>query len=307
MAINRVLMTGAAGYIAAQLLPTFSKRYEMVLIDVNDRDRGGNAVKGVNIADLTDPDRTGYQGYFAGLDAVVHLGYKSRSADPLDAFYDENDNVRMAYNVLRCAFDAGVPRVVMASSNHAADWYEHALIHRRQMEVLDPYRLPLSDNFYGWAKATYEHMGFVFACGFPTFPGFQGSTNPDLHLAGGDASDGLGVVMVRIGAPRELDVDRYGGDPTGYKRDLGAYISPRDLTQLFQRSIEAENIDNEHGVPWQVVYGISNNTRAFWSLSNARRVLGYRPEDDSEVRFARDIQVLLSGEGAMGGAGRVGL
>ena len=305
--MSKVLMTGAAGYIAAQLLPTFSERYEMVLLDVNDRDRGDKPVKGVNIVDLTDPDRTRYQDYFAGADAVVHLGYKHRSDDPLDAFYDENDNVRMAYNVLRCAYDAGVPRVVVASSNHAADWYEHALIHRRQMEVLDPYRLPLSDNFYGWAKATYEHMGFVFACGFPTFPGFQGSTGTDLHLSGGDASSRLGVVMVRIGAPRELEVSRYSSDPTGYKRDLGAYISQRDLTRLFQRSIEAENIDNEHGVPWQVVYGISNNTRAFWSLSNARRVLDYRPEDDSEVKFARDIQGLLSGEGATGGAGRVGL
>ena len=38
------------------------------------------------------------------------------------------------------------------------------------------------------------------------------------------------------------------------------------------------------------MYGISGNTRAFWSLSNARAVLGYEPEDDSEVRFASDIQ-----------------
>ena len=307
MAKNKVLMTGAAGYIAAQLLPTFSRLYELVLIDVKDTDREGRQVEGVNIADLTDPDRAQYEGYFAGVDAVVHLGYKGRGDDPVDAFHDENDNVRMAYNVLRCAYDAGVPRVVAASSNHAADWYEHALIHRRQMEVLDPYTLPLSDNFYGWAKATYEHIGFVFACGFPTFPGFQGATGTDLHLSGGDASGRLGVVMVRIGAPRELEAHLYKGDPTGYKRDLGAYISQRDLTQLFQRSIEAENIDNEHGIPWQVVYGVSNNTRAFWSLSNARSVLDYRPEDDSEVKFARDIQGLLSSESATGGAGRVGL
>ena len=72
------------------------------------------------------------------------------------------------------------------------------------------------------------------------------------------------------------------------------------------RAIETEDIDNEHGIPWQVVYGISNNTRAFWSLANARRVLVYQPEDDSEVKFAQHIQGLLTGEGATGGAGRVG-
>ena len=81
----------------------------------------------------------------------------------------------------------------------------------------------------------------------------------------------------------------YEGNPALYKRDLGAYISPRDITQLFRRSIETPDISNEHGVPWLVVYGISNNTRAFWSLVSARTVLGYEPEDDSEVKYAADI------------------
>jgi hypothetical protein len=54
------------------------------------------------------------------------------------------------------------------------------------------------------------------------------------------------------------------------------------------------------------VYGISNNTRAFWSLANARKVLGYEPEDDSEVKFAKDIQGFLVGDGGTGGVGRVG-
>ena len=46
----------------------------------------------------------------------------------------------------------------------------------------------------------------------------------------------LGVVMVRIGAPRDLDITLYQGNPMAYKRDLGAYISPRDLTQLFSKA-----------------------------------------------------------------------
>ncbi len=117
----------------------------------------------------------------------------------------------------------------------------------------------------------------------------------------------MGVVMVRIGAPRELDLATYRDDPATYKRDLGAYLSPRDLTQLFTKAMEAPNIENEHGVPWQVVYGISNNARAFWSLSNAREVLGYEPEDDSEVKFAADIRGFLSGDGASTPGGRVGL
>lgn len=32
-------------------------------------------------------------------------------------------------------------------------------------------------------------------------------------------------------------------------------------------------------------YGISNNTRMFWDISNARQVIGYEPKDDSEQAF----------------------
>ena len=112
--------------------------------------------------------------------------------------------------------------------------------------------------------------------------------------------------MVRIGAPRNLDIAVYSDDPVTYKRDLGAYISPRDLTQLFIRAVEAPDINNEHGIPWQVVYGISNNTRAFWSLTGARRVLGYEPQDDSEVVYADDVRDLLIGPASVDSAGRVG-
>jgi nucleoside-diphosphate-sugar epimerase len=286
MSDRKVLITGGAGYIASQLLTTFRGRYEVVLLDARAEDRQGRPVEGVHVVDLIDADRDKYAAHFEGVDAVVHLGYKRRVGEALDHFLAESENVDMAYNVLRCAYDAGVRRVAVASSNHAADWYESALIHKRKLDMLDPYRLPLSDNFYGWAKATYEHMGFLFACG-----------------AFGRK---MGVVNVRIGAPRELKLGDFGGDAGQFKRNLGAYISARDLTQLFTKAIEVEDIDDEHGVPWHIVYGISNNTRAFWSLSNARRVLGYEPEDDSEVKYADDIRGFLVGDGATAGPGRVG-
>ena len=304
MGVNKVLMTGAAGYIASQLLPTFAEQYEMVLVDVSDTNRDGNKVPGVNVVDLVDSDRSGYEALFEGVDAVVHLGYKRRSGAAVDHFSYENDNVAMAYNVMRSAYDAGVPRVTVASSNHAADWYEHFLIHERKMEVLDPYALALSDNFYGWAKATYEHIGFLFACGFPGDPDTIVEAAPGVNAS---ARRRLEVVMVRIGAPREINVEQFKDNPAGFKRDLGAYISQRDITQLFQKSIETPDIENEHGVPWQVVYGISNNTRAFWSLTSARSALDYEPQDDSEVKYADEIRGFLTGDDPAGGVGRVGL
>ena len=204
----------------------------------------------------------------------------------------------MAQNVYRAAYDAGVRRVVVASSNHAADWYEHSLIHVRKRETVSPTDVPLSDNFYGWCKASYELLGFVYA---------SGSLGRKLE-----------VVQVRIGAPRDVSGRLYEGELRdqhagaggsglqNFKRDLGAYISEGDLRQLFQRAVETPHIENEHAVPWLVVYGISNNTRAFWSLESARRVLGYDPADDSEVTYAEDIRRLLTGPDAKIRGGRVG-
>ena len=257
----------------------------------------------MHIADLIDPDRSKYSQLFAGVDAVVHLAYKRRTGDPLDQFQDEKQNVEMAYNVLRASYEAGVSRVVMASSNHAADWYEHALIHKRQFDLVEPYDLPLSDNFYGWAKATYEHLGFIFASGGmgKGGDGAAGSAATGNLLQGNlNTSRKMGVVMIRIGAPRELETNEYKGQPAAFKRDLGAYISRRDITQLFQKGMEAHDIENEYGIPWQVVYGISDNTRAFWSLASAREALGYEPEDDSELKFADGVRELLSDHGRVG-------
>ena len=284
-----VLLTGACGYIASQVRDAFRDRFELRMVDVRSKDRDGAEVEGVEIADLVEPDGSKYAHLFEGADAVVHLGYqRSRAAREIDRFDVECNNVRMANNVYRAAFDAGVRRVVMASSNHAADWYEHALIHNHKKELVSTDEVPLSDNFYGWAKAAYELLGFPYACGV--------------------FGRKLEVVQVRIGAPRDTPGSAYerSSGPTEFKRDLGAHFSRRDLRQLFFRAIETADIERADGVPWLVVYGISGNTRAFWSLESARRVLGYEPEDDSEVKYASDIARLLTGPDATIGGGRVG-
>ena len=60
MANTKVLMTGAAGYIAGQLLPTFRERYDLVLVDVTQKNRRGEEVKDIVVLDLIDPDRSKY-------------------------------------------------------------------------------------------------------------------------------------------------------------------------------------------------------------------------------------------------------
>lgn len=278
MTKRNVLITGAAGYLAGQLLSVFREKYNLTLLDIKKQKRDGTMVEDIIEVDLVDHNLDNYRKYFNGIDAVVHLGFKGNTSGDFRTtdFFDELDNVRMAYNVYQVSLEEGVRRVVMASSNHAADWYEHQLIRARKMDMLTPDYPPKSDNYYGWAKLTYEGLGFVYASG--------------------TRGRKLEVIQLRIGAPRPIKLELFLDNPLGYKRDLGAYLSERDWQQLVTKSIETEHIEDEHGIPFQIFYGISDNARAFWSLANARKVIGYQPEDDSEVAFADDIRKFLMGE-----------
>jgi nucleoside-diphosphate-sugar epimerase len=285
MAKLKLVVTGACGYVVQRMWRELNERYEVVALDVSTRRANGDEVPGVQVCDLTSEDRDGYRAHFAGADAVFHSAFVN--APRLDAtrfmdnreskFRAEHSNVAMAYNVYQTALEEGVKRVVVASSNHAADYYER-LIWADRWDVVTPDMPPLSDNWYGWAKAAYEHLGFVFATG----QGLPG------HLE---------VVQLRIGGPRDdADLSKLApGEIKKMHRGLGAYFSQRDQVQLVTKSIEAPDIENEHGVPFQIFYGVSGNTHNFWSIANARKVIGYAPQDNSQVKFADRIAEIAKG------------
>jgi len=304
MARKKLLVTGAGGYVSSLMLPALRERYDLVLLDARrEGGRGAGAVDPDRIdpiadmrdeiveVDLADPDVEKYRSHFKGVDCIIHNGWIHRDATPSnapvqwlderppnnpDSYYQERDNLDMAFHVFKLALQEGVRRVVVTSSNHAADWYETKL-HCGKLNTIGPDTFPLSDNWYGWAKATYEHIGFVFATGRFGRP--------------------VENVHIRIGAPRPIRWEKFQGNQIWYKRDLGAYISERDIVQLYTKSLETPDIRNNDNIPFQVFYGISNNARMFWDITNAREVIGYEPEDDSEIAFAEDIRRHLSEPG----------
>lgn len=268
---KRVVLTGATGYIAGQMLPTMRERYELILIDVRDENRDGAKVPDVQILDILTADRAELERVFSGAAAIVHTGYIRPRPDAV--YEDERKNVDMMQRVYDVALATGVPRVVAASTNQAAKWYEQPY-YAGLRDRVSPEDYPRPDSFYGWAKAAYESLGFLYACG--------------------TLGRKLEVIQIRIVAPREIDAAAFADRPKAhYIRDLAGYVSPRDLTQLFTKSIDTPGIEDEFGVPFHIFYGVSNNARTFWSITNARKVIGYAPEDDSEVRFADDITRML--------------
>jgi hypothetical protein len=285
MTKRKVVVTGAAGYIFSRMIDAFRERYDLTLLDVTKRTRTGVEIPDIHTVDLTDRDRDAYRQHFRGADAVLHCGFIGAMGNIFTAgatadarslkFQNELLNVQMAYNVYQVSVEERVRRVVVCSSNHAADYYER-LIWADKHDYVDATLKTYSDNYYGWAKEAYEDLGFVFATGVE--------------------NDGqrLENVQLRIGGPRESDIDQCdASDLKKLHRALGAYLSARDQIQLCVKAIETADIRDAHGVPFQIVYGISDNDHNFWSIANARAVLGYAPEDNSAVKFADKIATIM--------------
>jgi uronate dehydrogenase len=82
---------------------------------------------------------------------------------------------------------------------------------------------------------------------------------------------GLQVICLRIGFFQDRPLE---------ERHLAVWISPGDMGRLVRAAIAAPNIR------YEVVYGISRNTRRWWDLDRAREILGYEPQDDAEAYAA---------------------
>jgi len=270
----KVLLTGATGYIAGQLLLAFRERYDLRLLDVRNEDGSGQRVEGVEVVDLLSDTDADLEPLFDWADVVVHCGHLKPEGDDLASLYEgERRNLDMMHRVYRLSMENGANRVVAASTNQAAKWYEQPY-YAGLKDRVSPEDYPRPDGFYGWAKAAWEPLGFLYACG--------------------SLGRKLEVVQIRIVVPRQIDGDDFVDEPPErYVRELAGYISERDMQQLFCKSVETPDIEDEHGVPFHIFYGVSDNARKFWSITNARKVIGYAPQDDSEAIFAEDIVRLL--------------
>jgi len=159
MTRNKVVLTGAGGTIASLWIQALRERYDLVPVDVRTTHRDGHPIEGVQIIDLLDRDRSSLRQCIADAYAVVHGGFVRASPPetPESRLWTEMQNVAMAANVYQAALEAQVRRVVVASSNHATDYYESFILDGR-MDLVTPETKTASYGFYGWAKEAIERF-----------------------------------------------------------------------------------------------------------------------------------------------------
>jgi len=117
---------------------------------------------------------------------------------------------------------------------------------------------PLPDCDYGASKLIGERICKSFSEGYP-----------------------LSVICLRIGWVPRGD-KRPGKEIDPWLR--GLWLSNRDLIQIVERSIEAEN------VKFEILYAMSNNRGMNWDLQTTMKALDYKPRDgiDSQVLEGRE-------------------
>ena len=81
MVKQRVVIVGAAGFLAGRVLSAFRERYDLVLLDVRTTNRAGEEVEGIVIADLVDPNRDAYREHFRARTWFCTVGPPVRTRD----------------------------------------------------------------------------------------------------------------------------------------------------------------------------------------------------------------------------------
>jgi uronate dehydrogenase len=192
-------------------------------------------------------------------------------ADAVDALCEGVDAI---LHLGGCSTEAPWPVIMAANISGAANLWEAARRHRvdrilfassnhaiglyRRTDRIDHAARTRPDSRYGVSKVFGEAVAELYA-----------------------AKHGVRGFSIRIGSCFPEPVDA---------RMLSTWLSPADFIRLVEVGLTAD-------YRYEIVYGVSANTRnSWWDNANALR-LGYAPQDDAE-RFAGKVGHILAGDPA---------
>jgi len=239
-----VLLTGAGGAVGEAILEGIGDEYDWKLLYHSPPvDEPDHEYL---VGDVIDDDDVAAA--MAGVGAVIHLAGDPRPEAPWDSVL--KNNIDGTQKMFEAAVDEGVETFVYASSNHAVGAFETddrtpEMYRPDDDYLLDGTEFPRPGNLYGVSKATGEILGRYY------------------H----DEYD-LKVCNIRIG-----NLNR-NYPPVDYERGQAMWLSYRDCAHIHQRALEAD-------YEFEIVYGISDNDRKYYSLERAKEALGYEPKDNS--------------------------
>ena len=211
MAYRKVAVTGGSGRLGRHVVDRLKGTYELLVIDVAPCDVPGVAYSNVSITDLD-----GLREVLKGVDAVIHLAAvpNPRTSTPEKCFAV---NTQGTWSVLQAAEDAGVKRVVVASSDSATGLHYNPKDWPPQYLPVDEKHPCRPSEVYSLTKEITESICRSFAV--------RGKVE---------------VIAIRPGhivfEPEYPEIGTRGADVHNYH--LWGYVAPQDVAQGFQLALE---------------------------------------------------------------------
>ena len=267
----RIIITGSAGTIGSVLMRGLKERHELLGIDcgLETELRAGDG-------QFVQLDLASEASTFDALikktmpDAVIHLAWNvceggsglSKRLD-MSTWAAHEVNEQMVRTVLASVTEHSVPRLILASSVHAAighlNGYEyprslrekdqHGAFHRKtKIAVLDG---PAASGLYGATKVWIEEAA---------------------RAAAAEAGGALTAIAVRFGNVRPND--------DAAQSEYPFYLSHSDCVHFIERCLEAKKLP-----PFSTFFAISNNACNPFDIGDAERTLSYKPKDGTHCPF----------------------
>lgn len=238
---RKLLITGAAGTIGQLLINHLQDRYNLVLTDIKKpANTGGYAFIEGDLSQFDSMQAVFQQA--ADVHTVVHLGADIRIPAPWESLLP--NNIIGTYNVFEAAAQAGVKRIIFASSINSVDGYPAGVQVNTSMPVAPA-------NLYGASKAWGEALGRFYA-----------------------DHKGIAVHCLRIGWLTPHDGKLLQTEAKNIL--LHMTVTHRDLMVFFDACLDS---DLGFGI-WHV---LSDNFWKRLDISDTCERLGYAPEDDGYV------------------------
>ncbi|MDP6452129.1 MAG: NAD(P)-dependent oxidoreductase [SAR202 cluster bacterium] len=251
----KLLVTGLNGVVGRVLRPVLEERYEISALSRSGvDDLPEERVTRANIADIN-----AIRPAFEGIDVVLNLAADGGQSSPdgMDAPWDSmlHNNIIGAYNVCECALQAGVKRVILASSGATANGYESeepykSLVSKEDVplpeswDIVNEFSEPKPITLYGVTKLFGEDLGRYYALTTP-----------------------MSVINLRVSNCTPVDEAAPG-------RAQANWSSYRDIQQLTVKIIEAPA-----DLKFDIFWATSDNAKLFRDNQHAKDVLGYAPQD----------------------------
>ena len=251
--MNNVLVTGASGLIGGIL------NFKLTDHNLFGLDIKKCAYKNFEISNISDSNKLEIIMTINKIDTVVHLAGNASVSAKWDSLSENNFSGTL--NVFNACKEAGVKKIIFASSNHAVGLFENDSPYKeiingdyknitKNYKLISPYCEVRPDSLYGVSKAFGENLGRFFYEKY-----------------------NIKVACLRIGSvikdnnPKVKNTNRF----------FSTWCSHEDIAGLIDACIKSNKVE------YDIFYGVSDNDWKIWDISNAEKILSFKPTSNSET------------------------